>query len=151
MIRYGSRFAFAVLLALAGCDSDSRSPSKAPSTVAQDVALEKDVSGIETTVRLAAANTRIDALQSEVDALRVNPQTLDMTMLKQRLEALELVVYTSTNNHQDADTTTASASPSAKAATPDVKSTQVRKGSRESRVSRAATKAEAEAFSKGSN
>lgn len=149
MIRYGSRFAFAVLLGLAGCDSDSRSPSKAPSTVAQDVALEKDVSGIETTVRLAAANKRIDALQSEVDALIVNPQTLDMTMLKQRLEALELVVYTSTN--QDADTTTASASPSAKAATPDVKSTQVRNGSRESRVSRAATKAEAEAFSKGSN
>ncbi|RYF49163.1 MAG: hypothetical protein EOO38_08520 [Cytophagaceae bacterium] len=138
-----------MLLGLAGCDSDSRSPSKAPSTIAQDVELEKDVSGIETTVRLAAANKRIDALQSQVDALRVNPQTLDMTMLKQRLEALELVVYTSTN--QDADTTTASASPSAKAATPDVKSTQVRKGSRESRVSRAATKAEAEAFSKGSN
>ena len=151
MIRYGSRFAFAVLLGLAGCDRDSRSPSRAPSTVAQDVALEKDVSGIETTVRLAAANKRIDALQSEVDALRVNPQTLDMTMLKQRLEALELVVYTSTDNHQDADATTASAPSAAKAATSDVKSTQVRKGSRESRVSRAATKAEAEAFSKGSN
>lgn len=151
MIRYGSRFAFAVLLGLAGCDCDSRSPSKAPSTVAQDVALEKDVSGIETTVRLAATNKRIDALQSEVDALRVNPQTLDMTMLKQHLEALELVVYTSTNNHQDADATTASASRAAKAPTSDVKSTQVRKGSRESRVSRAATKAEAEAFSKGSN
>ena len=151
MIRYGSRFAFAVLLGLVGCDSDSRSPSKAPSTVLQDVALEKDVSGLETTVRLAAANKRIDALQSEVDALRVNPQTLDMTMLKQRLEALELVVYTSTNNHQDAEAAAASASPSAKTATPDVKSTQVRKGSQESRVSRVATKAEAEAFSMGSN
>ena len=73
MIRYVSRFAVAGLLGLAGCDSDSRSPSQAPSTVAQDVALEKDVSGIETTVRLAAANKRIDALQSEVDALKVNP------------------------------------------------------------------------------
>ena len=151
MIRYGSRFAFAVLLGLAGCDSDSRSPSKAPSTVVQDVALEKDVSGIETTVRLAAANKRIDALQSEVDALKVNPQTLDMTMLKQRLEAVELVVYTSTTNHQGADAGATSASPSAKAATPDVKSTQVRKASRDSRVSRVATKAEAEAFSKGHN
>jgi hypothetical protein len=151
MIRYSSCFAFATLLGLAGCDSDMRSPSKTPSKTAQDVALEKDVSGIEATVRLVAANKRIDALQYEVEALKVNPQIIEMTMLKQRLEAVELAVYAPNTNQQDPDAVSSKKLSAAKTATSEVKPAQVRKISQESRASRVATKAEAEAFSKGGN
>lgn len=149
MTKFALRFASATLLCLAGCDGDVLPRAKAGSTTTQDIAIEKDVSGIETGVRLAAANKRIDELEAQVEALKVSPQTVEITLLKQRLEAVELAVYEPRTDRTDADVAVPQKANASKRAAEDVKPAPVRKAAPEPKVSRPATKAEADAFAKG--
>lgn len=149
MTKFALRFASATLLCLAGCDGDVLPRTKAGSTTTQDIAIEKDVLGIEAGVRLAAANKRIDELEAQVEALKVNPQTVDITLLKQRLEAVELAVYEPRADRTNANVADPKKVTPSKPTADDVKPVPVRKAAPEPKVSRPATKAEADAFAKG--
>lgn len=152
MIKYGFHVASAALLLLAGCDGTGHKSQKAPNTTARDVGIESDVDGIEEKVRLAAANKRIDQLQAEVEALKVTPQTLDMAMLKQRVEAIEEAVYARADDRRSGATFEAKkAAPSSTSDAPVAKPTAKPASARKTQPTpaRPATKTEADAFAKG--
>lgn len=152
MIKYAFPIASAALLLLAGCDGTNDKAQKAPNATAQDVGIEKDVAGIEENVRLAAANKRIDQLQAEVEALKVNPQTIDMAMLKQRVEAVEEAVYARADDRGSGATSEAkNAAPSTTTDTPVAKPTAKPASTRKTQPmpARSATKIEADTFAKG--
>ena len=126
-----------MLFTLASCDADTRAASAPRSATTQEAAIEKDAASIEGGVRLAAANKRLEQLEAEVENLKTNPQSIELGLLKQRLEAVEKVVYSRDTDRPDADDTTTSG--------PN------RKSQPQSKASRVATKAEADAFTKGGN
>lgn len=161
MIKGQTTILLAILLNLPGCDNASRAPTKALKTTTQDVTIQKDVAAIEQGVRLAAANKRIDQLETEVENLKTNPQTLQLDLLKQRLEAVETKVY-ARDDDQPGQNKIAPAKPPPDRATSAVRplvSAQrppavaepkpVRKPVPFPAALRPATKAEAVAFAKG--
>jgi hypothetical protein len=144
-------FAAAALLSVGACNSGSGTPSKLTKTVAGDEAIDRDASAIEAKVRLSAANKRIDDLEAKTEDLKTNSQSIDLELVRQRLEALEAKVYLSGDdnpstagmpikeqtNRSDLQEEKSSASPS-----------RLRKSPVLSRPTRAATKDEADAFAR---
>jgi hypothetical protein len=53
-------------------------------------AISQDIHQIDSAVRLAAANKRIDELERKVGALEATPDKLDLELLTQRVTALEV-------------------------------------------------------------
>lgn len=144
MIRYAAPFAIFAFAFLASCNGPDRTPSEDVSNVATQ-AIQDDVAGIEQNVRLAAANKRIDALQAEVAALKVNPQTIEVALLKQRLEAVETAVYARGDDRPDQAAAAGKDTPPVIATKPK----PARQAPLEARPARPATKGEQEAFAKG--
>ncbi len=147
MIKLTRPFTPAMLFTLTACGAISGTPDQAPGKTTQNIAIEKDVASIEQSVRIAAANKRIDELQAEVEALRMNPQTIEIATLKQRLEAVESDVYARNDDRPDPAAPSLkkpmSAVGTANAATP------ARKTVPSAPTTKLASKAEADAFSKG--
>lgn len=79
------------LFLLAAC-SDTRTPA-APTAERADNAVEAQVAGDMTSVRLRIAEQRIAALERKVGELENKPEKLDLTLLTQRLEQVEARVY----------------------------------------------------------
>lgn len=79
---------FAILIMVQGCDRVPKSPSTVKA--AGQNPLVRDVDQIESEVRLAAANKRIEELERKVDALEATPGKLDLDLLTQRVTALEV-------------------------------------------------------------
>lgn len=83
-----------VLMLLAACD---RQPGTAPTP--RDAANSasggeaEQIDALETRIRLQQAEKRIAELERQVGELRDNPQTLDLELLRKRLEAVEARVY----------------------------------------------------------
>jgi hypothetical protein len=153
MTRNAITVAFAALLLLGGCERPSPTPSAAPDTAEQKVALEKEVAGMEETARLVVANKRLDELEAEVETLKADQSSADVAMLKQRLEAVELSVY-SKDIDQPKTGAAAAKKPAALSvpAKPPVKPVSDKTaaaGTKTSRVLKPATKADVEAFEKG--
>lgn len=73
-----------------------------------NMAIERDVASIKENAQIAAVNKRLDELEAEVSALKTNSQTIDIDLLRQRLEAVETVAY-SRDPDQSAGVTGASA------------------------------------------
>jgi len=161
MIKFALTVALLSLLSLSGCDRVGQTPTKASSTTTQNVGIEADVAVMEQGVRLAAANKRIDELEARVEALKTNPQSIQVDLLKQRLEAIEKIVYA--RNYVGSDTvghvhsnsapdrTGATVRPNATTVTSRTATDpkQQRKTTVKLPTSRPATTAEAEAFTKG--
>ena len=84
-----------VPLALCGCGSQPHENKPEHRSAAE--AIERDVTAIEGGVRLAAANKRIDELEHQVAELQTNPQTIELDLLKARVEALETRTYANTD------------------------------------------------------
>jgi hypothetical protein len=84
-----------VLLALCGCGSQPHESK--PEHRSATEAIERDVTAIEEGVRLAAANKRIDDLERQVADLKTNPQTIELDLLKARVEAVETKIYAKTD------------------------------------------------------
>jgi len=153
MTKNATIIASAALLLLGGCDRTNRTPSTAPNTAAQKVALEKEVAGMEETARLAVANKRLDELEAEVETLKADQSSADVAMLKQRLESVELSVYskaidqpnTGAARTKEATSVSVSAKPSVRL----VADNKAAAGVKTSRILKPATKADVEAFEKG--
>jgi hypothetical protein len=145
--------ASAALLLLGGCDRTNRTPSTAPNTVAQKVSLEKEVAGMEETARLAVANKRLDELEAEVETLKADQSSADVAMLRQRLEAVELSVYSKAIDQPNTGAArteeAASLSVPAKRSVRPVLDKKAGAGVKTSRILKPATKADVEAFEKG--
>lgn len=73
---------------LAACDRNP-APRSARNAVAEDPVVQ-GIKQIESGVRLAAANKRIDELERRVGALEDTPEKLDLALLTQRMTALEV-------------------------------------------------------------
>jgi hypothetical protein len=140
----------AALLFLTACGPSSSMPAKPPNMTASHAALIEDTASIEANVRLAAANKRIDDLTAEVDTLRTNPQTIELELLKQRLEALEAIVYKrESNSPKVADDAVKGTVPALGAANSATVPPRVRKPAAALGSSRPATRDETDAFAKG--
>ncbi|MEG3167856.1 hypothetical protein U1737_06545 [Sphingomonas sp. LB3N6] len=81
----------ACLILVAGCDRAS-SPTPDKPKAAQDQ-IDADIDRIQTDIRIAAANKRIDELTRQVGALQSTPDKLDLELLTSRVEALEAKIY----------------------------------------------------------
>lgn len=79
---------FAILILVQACDQVPKSPATKNSS--DQNLLAKDVDQLESGVRLAAANKRIDELERKVDELEATPEKLDLDLLSQRVTALEV-------------------------------------------------------------
>jgi TolA-binding protein len=88
--------ALAFLTLLAGCDRRP-APAATPernAAVGQDLDTEADqIAAIEKRVRLEQVEKRLAALEMEVGEMRTTPQSLELDLVKRRLEALEARVY----------------------------------------------------------
>lgn len=73
---------------LAACEQ--RAAPSAPKTAPVQNPIAGDVDRIDTGVRLAAANTRIDELERKVGILEATPDKLNLELLTQRVAQLEL-------------------------------------------------------------
>lgn len=103
--------------ALVACDQQAprtATPQRA-SAVSQELVTEPDrVDAIEQRVRMEQTDKRIGELEAQVAELRDNPQTLQVDLLKKRLEAVEARVYAKSSG----DTNRASVGNSAAVVTP---------------------------------
>lgn len=77
------------LTLMAGCDQMSAPTSKPPAEKAAEDPLKADVERMEAGIRIAAANKRIDELERQVGALQATPEKLDLSLLTDRVAALE--------------------------------------------------------------
>jgi hypothetical protein len=84
-----------VLLALCGCGSQPHASKQEHRSATE--AIERDVTAIEGGVRLAAANKRIDDLERQVADLKTNSQTIELDLLKARVETIETKIYAKTD------------------------------------------------------
>ncbi len=73
---------------LGSCDQRSTQSTAQKSSAGNSVV--QDINQIESGVRLAAANKRIDELERKVGALEATPEKLDLDLLTQRVTALEV-------------------------------------------------------------
>lgn len=80
-----------ILTTLGACD---RVPKASPSEngVSKDP-VAGDVDRMETGIRIAAANKRIDELERKVGALEATPEKIDLDLLSQRVTALEVKAF----------------------------------------------------------
>lgn len=80
-------------LAMSACDQP-RSSVK-PTTVGLDekASAEQDIARTEDSVRLSLAEKRIAELQQKIAEMEVTPQTVEIDLLKSRLEAVEAKAY----------------------------------------------------------
>lgn len=77
-----------VFILVSGCGQASKEPvTEKPSE--QDV-VAQDIDKIESGVRIAAANKRIDELERKVGELETTPEKLNLDLLTQRVTALEV-------------------------------------------------------------
>jgi hypothetical protein len=77
-----------LLILVEGCD---RLPtSGVAKTSANQEPLVRDVERLESDVRIAAANKRIDELERKLGELEATPEKLDLDLLTSRVTALEL-------------------------------------------------------------
>jgi len=75
------------LILMAGCDQTSAST---PTTAkAVEDPLKADLEQMEASIRIAAANKRIDELERQVGALQATPEKLDLSLLTARVATLE--------------------------------------------------------------
>jgi uncharacterized lipoprotein YajG len=143
--------AAAALLFLGACNIGSGTPSKSTKMVSGDEAIDRDASAIEVNVRLSAANKRIDDLEAKIEFLKTNSQSIDLELVKKRLEALEAKGYLSSDDNpsnaemtNEAQTTRSELQKEKSSALPSLS----RKSPVLPRLSRAATKDETDAFAK---
>jgi len=96
MNRYAFALTSAASILLAGCGDGSRTPATAPEAKpanSANMAIERDVATLKEDASIAAVNKRLDELEAEVSALKTNSQTIEIDLLKQRLQAVESTVY----------------------------------------------------------
>jgi TolA-binding protein len=143
--------ATAVLLFVGACNSGSGTPSKPTKMVVGDEVIDRDASAIEMNVRLSAANKRIDDLEAKIEVLKTNSQSIDLELVKQRVEVLESKVYLGTDDNSSKaekankkQTTRSYLQEEKPSALPSL----LRKSPVLPRLSRVATKDEADAFAK---
>lgn len=79
---------FAAILTLQACDNTSRSETGSGSP--KTAKIERDMSEFEDSMRIAAANKRIDELERKVAELEATPEKLNQDILDRRVAALEL-------------------------------------------------------------
>lgn len=77
------------LTLMAGCDQMSAPTSKPTAAKVVEDPLKADVERMEAGIRIAAANKRIDELERQVGALQATPEKLDLSLLTDRVAALE--------------------------------------------------------------
>lgn len=77
------------LILVAGCDQTSVPTSTPTAAKAVEDPLKADVERMEAGIRIAAANKRIDELERQVGALQATPEKLDLSLLTDRVTALE--------------------------------------------------------------
>jgi hypothetical protein len=126
-------------------------PAKPRETPGLNAALTEDVAVIQQKVQLAAANKKINELTADVDTLKVNSQTLELQLLKQRLEALEAIVYRREGSPAATDNAAKGTLPALEATNSSTSPSRVRKPIVVPGASRPATKKETDAFAKGGN
>lgn len=152
MTRHAVAFTLITLLLLGGCERTSRVPSTVPDTAAQNIAMEREVAGIEQGVRLAAANKRLDELEAEVETLKADQPSADVAALKQRLEAVESSVYAGNVGQPSVNEATAKKAAPSSVGTSSTKPAPIKKSvpaTKTAAVIKPATKAEADAFAAG--
>lgn len=141
----------AALLILTGCAPSSSMPAKPRETPGLNAALTEDTATIEQNVKLAAANKKIDELTADVDTLKINSQTIEFQLLKQRLEALEAIVYRRGGSPAATDNAAKGTLPALEATNSSTSPSRVRKPVVVPGTIRPATKKETDAFAKGGN
>lgn len=86
----------ALALFPAACDRQPGGDPAPRTTPAANAAMSgeaRQIDALETRIRLEQAEKRIADLERQVGELRDNPQTLDLDLLRKRLEAVEARVY----------------------------------------------------------
>jgi hypothetical protein len=126
-------------------------PAKPRQTPGLNAALNEDTATIEQNVKLAAANKKINELTADVDTLKMNSQTLELQLLKQRLEALEAIVYRRGGSPAATDNAAKGTLPALEATNSSTPPSRARKPIVVPSTSRPATKKETDAFAKGGN
>jgi hypothetical protein len=139
----------AALLILTGCAPSSSMPAKPRETPGLNAALTEDTATIEQKVKLAAANKKIDELTADVDTLKMNSQTIEFQLLKQRLEALEAIVYRRGGSSDAAGNAAKGTLPALEETNSSTSRSRVRNPVVVPGTSRPATKKETDAFAKG--
>ena len=83
-----------IALALCLCACDQRSPDVPPDPGAKEKArVEQDIARTEDGIRIAIAEKRIAQLEKTLAEIQVTPESVEIDLLKKRLEAVEAKVY----------------------------------------------------------
>ena len=81
-------------LTLMLCACDQRSPDTSLAARSEGVnSIAQDIARTESTVRLSMAEKRIALLEKKLAEMEITPQTVEIDLLKSRLEAVEAKVY----------------------------------------------------------